>query len=90
LKGSLTQILRRRADKFTCHPKDGVLRIFIALTNPSFQPDLNPRTLGPVASMLAITPPTATDLLIKLPDYFSAVLFLMMKFSEYFRTFLHF
>jgi hypothetical protein len=42
---------------FTSHPKKGVLRIFIALKNPSPRPDLNPRPLGPVESTLTTTPP---------------------------------
>jgi hypothetical protein len=36
--------------------KEGVLRIFIALKNPSPQPGLNPRPLDPVASTLITTP----------------------------------
>jgi hypothetical protein len=38
-------------------PKEGVLRTFIALKNPSPRPSLNPRTLGPVTSTLTTTPP---------------------------------
>jgi hypothetical protein len=34
------------------HPKEGVLRIFIALKNPTPSDGMNPRTLGPMASML--------------------------------------
>jgi hypothetical protein len=47
--------------RFTSHPKEGVLRIFIALKNPSPRPGLNPRSLGPVASTLATTPPIRLD-----------------------------
>jgi hypothetical protein len=56
LKGSLTccKILHRTSG-FTSHPKERVLRIFIALKNPS--PGLNPWSLGPVASTLTTTPP---------------------------------
>jgi hypothetical protein len=52
LKGSLTpcKILRHGTFSFTSHPKEGVLRIFITLKNPSPQPGLNPQPLGPVAS----------------------------------------
>jgi hypothetical protein len=59
LKGSLTcrNILRHRTSGFTSHPKEGVLRIFIALKNPTSRPGLNPRPLGPVASTLTTTPP---------------------------------
>jgi hypothetical protein len=59
LKGSLTctKILRDGTSGFTSHPKDGVLRIFIALKNPWPRPGLNPRPLGPVASALTTTPP---------------------------------
>jgi hypothetical protein len=42
---------------FTSHPKEGVLRIFIALKNPSPWPGFNPLHLGPVASTLNTTPP---------------------------------
>jgi hypothetical protein len=41
----------------TSHPKEGVLRIFIALKNPSSWPGSNPRTLGLLASTLTTTPP---------------------------------
>jgi hypothetical protein len=37
--------------------KKGVLRIFIALKNPSPWPASNPQPLGPVASTLTTTPP---------------------------------
>jgi hypothetical protein len=59
LNGSLTRhkILRHGTSGFTYHPKEGVLRIFIALTNSSPRPGLNPRPLGPVASTLGTTPP---------------------------------
>jgi hypothetical protein len=39
------------------HPKEGLLRIFIALKIPSLRPGLNPRPFGPVASTLTTTPP---------------------------------
>jgi hypothetical protein len=60
LKGSLTRckILRHGTSGFTSHQKEGVLRIFIALKNPSPRPGLNPRPLGPVSSTLTTTPPT--------------------------------
>jgi hypothetical protein len=51
------KILRHGTSGFTSHPKEGVLRIFIALKNPSPSPGSNPRPLGPVASTLTITPP---------------------------------
>jgi hypothetical protein len=59
VSGSLTchKVLRHGASGFTSHPKEGVLRIFIALKNPSPRPGLNPRPLGPVASKLTTTPP---------------------------------
>jgi hypothetical protein len=59
LKGSLTcrKILRRGNFGFTSHPKEGVLRMFIALKNPSPRPGLNTRPLGPVTSTLTTTPP---------------------------------
>jgi hypothetical protein len=41
----------------TSHPKECVLRIFIALKIPSSWPGSNPRTLGPLASTLTTTPP---------------------------------
>jgi hypothetical protein len=59
LKGSFTcrKILRHGISVITSppkegvllRPKEGVLRIFIALKNPSPLPGLNPRPLGPVA-----------------------------------------
>jgi hypothetical protein len=45
------------ADGFTSCPKEGVLRIFISLKNPSPQLGLNLQTLGPISSILNITPP---------------------------------
>jgi hypothetical protein len=59
LEGSLTccKILRHVTSGFTSNTKEGVLRIFIALKNPSPRPGLNPRLLGPVASTLTTTPP---------------------------------
>jgi hypothetical protein len=39
-------------DDFTSSPREGALRIFIALWNPSPLPDFNQRTLGPMASTL--------------------------------------
>jgi hypothetical protein len=59
LKISLTFriILLHRNSGFTSHPKEGVLRIFIALKNSSPRPGSNPRPLGPVASILTTTPP---------------------------------
>jgi hypothetical protein len=58
LRESLTcrKILRLGTSGFTSLPKEGVVRIFIALTNPSPWPRLNPRLLGLVASTLTITP----------------------------------
>jgi hypothetical protein len=51
LKFSLTcrKIFRYVVDGFTFLPKEGVLRI-LKIHRP--EPDLNPRTLGPVVSML--------------------------------------
>jgi hypothetical protein len=51
------KMLRRGASGFTCHPKEGVLRIFIAFKNPSPWPGFNQRPLGPVAFTLTTTPP---------------------------------
>jgi hypothetical protein len=50
------KVLRHGNSGFTVHPKECVLRIFIALKNPTPQPGLNPRTLGPVAIALTTTP----------------------------------
>jgi hypothetical protein len=50
------KILRHGISGFTCHPKEGVLRIFIAVKSPSPWPGSNPRPLGPVASTLTNTP----------------------------------
>jgi hypothetical protein len=53
LKRSLTcrEILQHGTSGFTSHSNEGVLRIFIALKNPSPWPGPNPRPLGPVASI---------------------------------------
>jgi hypothetical protein len=52
------KILRRGADGFTSPSKEGELRIFIALINPSLQPGYNPQTFGPITSTLTtITTP---------------------------------
>jgi hypothetical protein len=58
-KRSLTyrKILRRGTSGFTYQTKEGVLRIFIGLKNPSPWLGSNPRPLGPVASTLITTPP---------------------------------
>jgi hypothetical protein len=42
---------------FTSHPKEGVLRIFVALKILSPRPGLKTRPSGPVASTLTTTPP---------------------------------
>jgi hypothetical protein len=54
LKGSLTchKMLQHGNSSFTSHPKEGVLRIFIALKNPLPHSGFNPQPLGPVASTL--------------------------------------
>jgi hypothetical protein len=50
------KIVQNGADGFTCPLNEGVLQICITLKNPSSSLGLNPRTLGPMASMLTITP----------------------------------
>jgi hypothetical protein len=59
MQGSFTchKVLQHEASYFASHPKEGVLRTFIAIKNPSPQPGLNPHPLGPVASTLTTTPP---------------------------------
>jgi hypothetical protein len=59
LKRSLTwrKILRRGTFGFTSHPKEGVLRIFIALKNQSPRPGLNLPPSGPMASTITTTLP---------------------------------
>jgi hypothetical protein len=56
-KRSLTcrKILQHGTFGFTSHPKEGVLRIFIAFKTPSPCPGSNPLPLGPVASTLTAT-----------------------------------
>jgi hypothetical protein len=49
------KVLRHGANGFTSPPKEGVLRIFTALKDPSPSLGLNPRTLAPTAST---QPPT--------------------------------
>jgi hypothetical protein len=58
VNGSLTclKILWHGASSFTSYLKEGVLRIFIALKNPSSRLDLNPQSLGPMASTLTTIP----------------------------------
>jgi hypothetical protein len=58
LKGFLTcrKILRHGTSSFTSHPKEGVLRIYIAIKNPPPRLGLNPRPSGPMASTLFTTP----------------------------------
>jgi hypothetical protein len=60
VKRSLTchKILRHGTSGFTSHPKEGVLRTFIALKNPLPWLGSNPWPLGPVASTLTTAPPT--------------------------------
>jgi hypothetical protein len=59
LKGYLTRrkILRQGTSGFTFHRKEDVLRIFIALKNPSRWPGLNHRPLDLMASTLTTIPP---------------------------------
>jgi hypothetical protein len=52
------KILWHETSSFTSPLKEGMLWILTALKNPSPQPGLNPWTLGPMASMLTITPPS--------------------------------
>jgi hypothetical protein len=51
------KILWHGAPGFTSPLKVGMMWIFIALKNPSPQPDVNLQTLGLMASVLYITPP---------------------------------
>jgi hypothetical protein len=63
VSGSLTcRILRHGTSGFNSHLKEGVLRIFIALKNPSPRPCLKPRPLCPVVSTLTTTPPRRLSL----------------------------
>jgi hypothetical protein len=63
LEGYLTclKILWHGTSGFTFHPKEGMLRIFVALINPLPRPGLNPRLLGPKASTLTTTQPGQVD-----------------------------
>jgi hypothetical protein len=76
LKGSLKyrKNLRHGTSGCTSHPKEGVLWIFIALTNPSPRPGFNPRPLDPSASTLNTTPPRRLTTEIVLPAYFVIVI----------------
>jgi hypothetical protein len=51
------KILRYGASSFTFPQKEGVLQVFVTLQSPLPRPDLNPQTLGPLASTLTITEP---------------------------------
>jgi hypothetical protein len=66
VKGSSTcrKILRHGTSGFSSHPKEGVLRIFIVLNNPSLRPCLNLRPLSPVANTLTTIPPKQLEYLI--------------------------
>jgi hypothetical protein len=50
-----SKMLRHEADGFTSPPKEGVLRICIALKNPLFRRGLNPRILGSVTVTVTVT-----------------------------------
>jgi hypothetical protein len=58
-KSSFTsrKMLRHGTSGFTSHPKEGVLRNFIALKNASPWPGSKPQPFGPVESTLITTPP---------------------------------
>jgi hypothetical protein len=58
------KILRHGADGFTSPPKEIVLRVFIALKNPS---GLNPLTVGPMANTLTTRSPWTTSVYNTLP-----------------------
>jgi hypothetical protein len=64
LQESLTyrKILLHGTSGFTFHPKECVLRIFIAFKNPSPRPSSNLRLLGPAASTLTTTPQRRQDM----------------------------
>jgi hypothetical protein len=83
LKGALTcrKILRHGTSGFTSHPKEGVLRIFIALKNPS--PGLNSRPLGPMASTLTTTPPVREDTVSTAVSVALVVLISLLKRDEW-------
>jgi hypothetical protein len=51
------KILRHGTSGFSSRLKEGVLRTFFALENPSPWPGSNPQSLGPVASTVTTTPP---------------------------------
>jgi hypothetical protein len=70
LKRSLTcrKILRHGISGFTSHPTEGVLRIFIALKNPSLRSDMNPWPFVSMTSTLTTTPPRRPSFTIV--DYF--------------------
>jgi hypothetical protein len=51
------KMLRHVAVSFSSLLNKGMLQIFITLKNPLPQPGLNSQTLGPIASLLTISPP---------------------------------
>jgi hypothetical protein len=51
------KILRHGTSGFTSHPRESVLRNFIALKNQSPWLGSNPQPLGPVTTTLTTTPP---------------------------------
>jgi hypothetical protein len=61
------KILRHGTSGFTSNPKEGMVRIFIALKSASRQPGLTPRPLGPVSSTLTTIPPWLLNINTKQP-----------------------
>jgi hypothetical protein len=59
-------MLRHEADGFTFPAMESVLRIYIALEDPSPRSGLAPPTLGPMASMVKKNTTEATDKIIVL------------------------
>jgi hypothetical protein len=86
------KILWHVTSGFTSHPKESVLRIFIALKNPSSQPGLNTRPFGPVATTLATKPPRRLNgsilptLIVSLLSSLNAVKGILVPFDHWITT----
>jgi hypothetical protein len=52
---------RKISSGFTFPPKKDVLRVLTALKNPSPRSDVNPRTLGLIASTVTVAPSRRQD-----------------------------
>jgi hypothetical protein len=76
------KILRHGADDFASPPKEGALRIFIALKIHRPLVRWNSRTLGPVASTITTRPPRAILQMVTLVTYWTFRKFLTCELAQ--------